>query len=601
MHALGLGGCHVAGNDVTKGGGRTTRLLAPTGVAALAGTGPDRREVRPEREAAAVEADDTLVAPRLALGETERSPVIVRLHPDVHAVGVPVVHLEDAHPARGQCVRQGVPVGGERDVHLLGERTTTGRRQDRPEGRRHGHVTDVAQSRTEVAARTTRTRRVVDACHGQADVQVTPHTAGLAFGAVRVVLALRRRVDIVVGAAVLVLEAVEGLRVEGALVHPIVDAVVVVVRIARVAQAVTVRVELIGVGHPRAVVLAVADAVVVVVTVARVAGSVAVRVELTGVGGVGAVVRRVRDPVAVPVRQALARIAAGEALGAVGQTLTTDLHDARAVLADLAHRAVDLLAGVRDLRAAGVRQRPGHVGALVDVVADVVTVAVRVAEVAQAVAVQIALVGVGHVRAVVLHVRDPVTVAVGQGAVGQLTVGQGRVGGLRVGQIAVGGLRVGQIAVGGLHVGQIAVGGLRVGQIAVGGLRVGQIAVGGLRVGQIAVGQIAVGHGAVGHGAVGHGAVGHGTVGHRRVGQGRVGQGRVGQGRVGGGGVGGGGVGLSRLLHHLVDGVVVAAGGGEEEGDDHQNAGHGSILSWRLAANRMTFSVSLCSGVKRNL
>ena len=536
MHALGLGGCHVAGNDVTKGGGRTTRLLAPTGVAALAGTGPDRREVRPEREAAAVEADDTLVAPRLALGETERSPVIVRLHPDVHAVGVPVVHLEDAHPARGQCVRQGVPVGGERDVHLLGERTTTGRRQDRPEGRRHGHVTDVAQSRTEVAARTTRTRRVVDACHGQADVQVTPHTAGLAFGAVRVVLALRRRVDIVVGAAVLVLEAVEGLRVEGALVHPIVDAVVVVVRIARVAQAVTVRVELIGVGHPRAVVLAVADAVVVVVTVARVAGSVAVRVELTGVGGVGAVVRRVRDPVAVPVRQALARIAAGEALGAVGQTLTTDLHDARAVLADLAHRAVDLLAGVRDLRAAGVRQRPGHVGALVDVVADVVTVAVRVAEVAQAVAVQIALVGVGHVRAVVLHVRDPVTVAVGQGAVGQLTVGQGRVGGLRVGQIAV-----------------------------------GQI-------------------------AVGHGAVGHGTVGHRRVGQGRVGQ-----GRVGGGGVGGGGVGLSRLLHHLVDGVVVAAGGGEEEGDDHQNAGHGSILSWRLAANRMTFSVSLCSGVKRNL
>src|SRR5262249_21572657 len=89
--------------------------------------------------------------------------------------------------------------------------------------------------------------------------------------------------------------------VTGAVVLSIGDAVVVVVGVAGITEAVMVGVELVGVGNGGAVVLGVGDAVAVDVVIAGTPLAVAVGVPLVGVGNGGAVVAGIAHAVTVAV------------------------------------------------------------------------------------------------------------------------------------------------------------------------------------------------------------------------------------------------------------------------------------------------------------
>ena len=178
------------------------------------------------------------------------------------------------------------------------------------------------------------------------------------------------------------------LRVQGRAVREVGLAVVVVVAVALVAEAVPVGVYLARIVRAGAVVLGIGDAVAVVVVVAEVPEAVAVEIRLARVRDQGAVVQEVRDAVAVVVVVAgvAQAVAVGVELVRVGDqgAVVQELWDAVAVLLELLE----------------LRQP-----------------AAAIARVAEAVAVGVHLVRVGHLGAVVVDVGDPVAVVVVVGAV----------------------------------------------------------------------------------------------------------------------------------------------------------------------------------------
>src|SRR5262249_15396313 len=97
-------------------------------------------------------------------------------------------------------------------------------------------------------------------------------------------------------------EGIRAVRVPWTMVERVGDPVVVIIRVASVANAVVIGVELVRVGDGRTVVHGVGHAIAVDVVIARVALPVAVAVVLIRIGDIRAVVARVSHPVPVRVR-----------------------------------------------------------------------------------------------------------------------------------------------------------------------------------------------------------------------------------------------------------------------------------------------------------